>query len=604
MKQLHTYFQWQVLLFVLSMPWVCPSFAQDLHVVSFEQRMEPMTVPMQQRDLNGDICALVKVQLPTPGCKFEGNVIASRFEVSEYWVYLSDGSLYLNIKCPGHPTLFVDFSQYDIPGVVSKSIYYLQLDGYGTVALNPADASPVRRTSEESVRQMKIIRDAVIKLGVQNIGPFMNGIAPVTKGGKVAFVDKSGNLLTAFSFDGASNRVAGDNFYLSNSWVVERNGLLGIIDSTGKLIADCQYQYLEPGVNNLIVLCKDNFMVDKLSIDVRKLMKADFDVINALTGELIASKVDSEVLWHLLTIGSLDTPRARENKFVNGEGKLLFGQKYKRVYPFLENLACVSTKGNDYVVIDKNGEPLAHLPSGFYLEKDYFSSQEDFYWYRQNVITGVHDGLLAVSRRGTDKKGYVNMMGELAIPCQYDEAGPFSNGLAAVKMEMDIKKMGRFSLPSASQWCYINKNGEVVFRHPKSLFMKCGIFKNGVAVGEFNKPVSDTLSNISYTHAIYDASGKILMKGTRTLHNIVQYYDDCFKYKLYPVQGICSDGSYIFGYINSNFELVIPYQFSFVEPFKDEFTSVTGEKGCGLLDSYGNVVWLSEEENKNVLEEQ
>ena len=278
--------------------------------------------------------------------------------------------------------------------------------------------------------------------------------------------------------------------------------------------------------------------------------------------------------------------------FVNSEGKLLFGKKYRRVYPFSENLACVFTKGYDYVVIDRNGESLTQLPPGFDLEQDWYSIhnwENDFSWYQQNFITGVHDGLLAVSRSETDKMGYINMMGELVISCQYDNAEPFSNGLAAVE--------------SDNQWFYINKRGDVVFRHPKSLFKKCRIFKNGVAVGEFEENVLDSVSKISYTHAIYDTSGKILLKGTRTLHNIVQYYDNCFKYKLYPVQGICSDGSYIFGYINSNFELVIPYQFSFVEPFKDEFTSVTGEKGCGLLDSYGNVVWLDEEESENVLEE-
>ena len=493
--------------------------AQEIQVKRFAETQEINWVPKQRRDNNGVICALVRVVAPlNKGVLFQGNVIGEiAYKGNEYCVYLSEGSRYLRIHYPGCETLFVDFKALGYDGLQSKGVYELVLALSDELRYRVPEVAAIRRTSEESVRQMKIIRDAVNKLGVQYIGPFMNGIAPVVKNGKVAFVDKSGNLLTAFSFDSYSNRVAGDNFYLSNSWVVERDGLFGIINSTGKLIIDCQYQYLEPGVNNLIALCKDNFMMDKSLVDIRKLMKADFDVINALTGKLMASKVDSEVVWHLLTIGSFDTPRAREKFFVNGEGKLLFGQKYRRIYPFLENLARVSTKDNDYIVIDKNGEPLTHLPSGFYLEKDYFSSQEDFYWYRQNVITGVHDGLLAVSRRGSDKKGYVNMMGELAIPCQYDDTRPFSNGLAAVEIEMDIERVGRFSLPSASQWLYINKNGDVVFRHPKSLFKKCGIFKNGVAVGEFNKPVSDSLSDISYTHAIYDTSGKILLQGTRTL---------------------------------------------------------------------------------------
>ncbi|MCD8296454.1 MAG: hypothetical protein LUC88_02670, partial [Prevotella sp.] len=71
--------------------------------------MEPMIVPMQHKDNNGNICALVKIQLPVVGCKFEGNVIASSFEITEYWVYLSPGTKFLNIKCPNKPTLSITF---------------------------------------------------------------------------------------------------------------------------------------------------------------------------------------------------------------------------------------------------------------------------------------------------------------------------------------------------------------------------------------------------------------------------------------------------------------------------------------------------------------
>ena len=245
MKQPHTYLKLQSLLVMFFLSWVCPSLAQDLKIVSFEQRSEPMTFPMQQRDLNGNICALVKVQLPTPGCKFEGNVIDYKFEVSEYWVYLSDGSHNLNIKCPGQTTLFVNFAEYGISEVSSKGIYYLLLEGFGSVAVNQTDSAEVRRTSEESLCQMKIIRDAVNRLGAQHIGPFMNGIAPITKDGKVAVIDKEGNLLTAFAFDAWSN-----GYYLTiDYWTVYKNGLMGIINSQGKLIADCKYKHIDGSGN-------------------------------------------------------------------------------------------------------------------------------------------------------------------------------------------------------------------------------------------------------------------------------------------------------------------------------------------------------------------
>lgn len=74
--------------------------AQELVVASFKQCNEPMIAPMQQKDLNGNVCSLVKVQLPVIGCKFDGSIISTSFEISEYWIYLSPGAKQMNIKCP------------------------------------------------------------------------------------------------------------------------------------------------------------------------------------------------------------------------------------------------------------------------------------------------------------------------------------------------------------------------------------------------------------------------------------------------------------------------------------------------------------------------
>lgn len=563
--------------------WVCPSFAQDLHVVSFEQRMEPMTVPMQQKDLNGQICALIKVQLPTLGCKFEGNVIASRFEVSEYWVYLSDGSRYLNIKCPGHPTLFVDFSQYGISGVFSKGIYYLQLEGLGSVAVNPADSSAVQRTSEESVRQLKIIRDAVNKLGVQHIGPYMNGIAPVTKGGKVAFVDKGGNLLTAFTFDSWSNGTE----LTDNHWVVTKNGLKGVINSKGRLIADCKYKYIE-GNGSLIALCEK---VKDYGGEVYRsdLKKAKFDVMDAETGDLKAEGVDYESLYNLLHPD--DTrPRRKNRNFVDSQGKKLLKQKYERAYPFSEGLACVKMKDEGWIIIDQNGGKMASLPDSGSYRVDFKDDNRAFI-----AADGCfHDGLLAVSTvhldYSKDRVGYVNMLGEIVIPCKYRVACRFSEGWAAV-----FEKLKEYETESGNKyyeqrWSYIDKSGETVL--DMILGDACGEFINGVAI-----------SRNYFCDVLYDTKGKRLLRGAiNTFDWLSKYGDNCFKYNLFPVE---KEGEKrIFGFINSEYKLVIPYKYTAAKPFKDEFTSITGEKGCGLLDSYGNVVWLNEEGSENLLKEE
>lgn len=102
--------------------------AQDLTIVDFQSTMNPMTVDMQRRDFNDDICALVKVQLPVSGVAFEGNVVGDTpFKTNEYWVYLTSGTKFLQVKCPGHYPLQIDFRNLGIESLVGKHIYILRL---------------------------------------------------------------------------------------------------------------------------------------------------------------------------------------------------------------------------------------------------------------------------------------------------------------------------------------------------------------------------------------------------------------------------------------------------------------------------------------------
>ena len=106
--------------------------AQRLTVTEVRQAMEPMTVPMQRLDYNNEICALVKVSLPVAGAGFEGNTVGEPlFKINEYWVYLTPGTKMLNIKAPGYHSLMVDFREYGISALESKSIYYVVLDAEG-----------------------------------------------------------------------------------------------------------------------------------------------------------------------------------------------------------------------------------------------------------------------------------------------------------------------------------------------------------------------------------------------------------------------------------------------------------------------------------------
>ena len=82
----------------------------------------------ERKDLAGQACGLVKVQLAVAGAQFEGNVIGTpEYKTGEYWVYMSEGSYMLTVKHPNYIPLRVNFRDLNIPGIQSKITYELTL---------------------------------------------------------------------------------------------------------------------------------------------------------------------------------------------------------------------------------------------------------------------------------------------------------------------------------------------------------------------------------------------------------------------------------------------------------------------------------------------
>lgn len=99
-------------------------YAQELKLESVAMETMTQTVPIQRKDLNGQVCALVKVIMPGEKVVFEGSVIGEcPYKTSEYWCYLSPGTKSLKIKYPNLKPLLVDFTEYFESGVKSNRVY-------------------------------------------------------------------------------------------------------------------------------------------------------------------------------------------------------------------------------------------------------------------------------------------------------------------------------------------------------------------------------------------------------------------------------------------------------------------------------------------------
>lgn len=205
------------------------SFSQELVVKSFETSLDPMTVPMQKKDLNGFICPIVKVELPITGIKFEGNIIDSCFDVNEYLVYLSPNSKMMAIKCPGYKTLKVYFNDYQIPHVVSKGIYILDVELGKHEKQFPLEESIFSRDEKIITTEIKsgdeelwvVYFDKTKRAGFNNSSgaifipsqfedarPFYEGLAGVKIDGCWGFIDKTGSIVIPCVYDNISSSFA------------------------------------------------------------------------------------------------------------------------------------------------------------------------------------------------------------------------------------------------------------------------------------------------------------------------------------------------------------------------------------------------------------
>ncbi len=116
-------FLW-IIIYVISLTFSITSYGQEIKIKSFAMQMEPMTVPMQRKDNNGNICALVKVIIPDSKAVFEGSLVGNcDYKTSEYWRYLTSGSKHLKIKYPEVQQLLVNFEQLNRTEVKRTMIY-------------------------------------------------------------------------------------------------------------------------------------------------------------------------------------------------------------------------------------------------------------------------------------------------------------------------------------------------------------------------------------------------------------------------------------------------------------------------------------------------
>lgn len=108
----------------------CALWAQEVKVMSFELDGTDLTAQHENvKDANGDMCALIKVQILDDKVTFEGDVIGKpKHNQNEYYVYVIDGTQRLKISTENTMPTEIEFSKFNIEEVKGGSTYVLKLE--------------------------------------------------------------------------------------------------------------------------------------------------------------------------------------------------------------------------------------------------------------------------------------------------------------------------------------------------------------------------------------------------------------------------------------------------------------------------------------------
>lgn len=107
----------------------CALWAQEVKVKSFALDPTDLTAQHENvKDANGDMCALIKVQILDGKVKFEGDIIGQpKHSQNEYYVYVINGTQRLKISTENAIPAEIEFEKYGIDEVKGGSTYVLKM---------------------------------------------------------------------------------------------------------------------------------------------------------------------------------------------------------------------------------------------------------------------------------------------------------------------------------------------------------------------------------------------------------------------------------------------------------------------------------------------
>ncbi|MCE5197590.1 MAG: WG repeat-containing protein [Armatimonadota bacterium] len=327
----------------------------------------------------------------------------------------------------------------------------------------------------------------VIKPHFRIAGNFFGGLAAVqySERGQYGYIDKTGKMVIKPKYLLASD------FKENLAAVIDpKTKKFGYIDKTGTLNIKPKYAVAK------------NFSCGLASVTLKNDPPLLFGYIDNTGREIVGMKYGNSLNFSEGLAYVAWGPNKGQSGFIDASGRLVFtlSPELESSRSFFDGMAAVTRRGDDgiarYGFINKAGKTV--IRPQFSEVRDFSNGIAAVQYMQEN--TNIHNvNWQELQKSKSFMWGFVNRTGTFIVSPQFEDAYPFSNGYAAVRVngrygfvdsqaKIVIKPQFEFvcnfsddlaAVLVAGKWGYIDKTGKMVI---KPQFTEAGEFHEGLAV--------------------------------------------------------------------------------------------------------------------------
>lgn len=342
-------------------------------------------------------------------------------------------------------------------------------------------------------------------------------------------------------------KAAGD-FYNGLGIVMNDEDKYGYIDTTGKLVVPYEiYEVVYEFIDGLALVMNENGKYGYISETGEFVIPCIYDDADIFSDGLAPVMNEHGKYGYINKVGDTVIPFIYDDAFSFYEGKASVMME-DGLYSF------INIKGEEIIDLNSYSSP-KDLGSGLYAitgpngrygfadKNGILLTQFDYLDYYR-----ISDTLVRVENDYFNGVGLIDNTGKLIVPCKYRTIGDFSEGLISIS---DEKNTG-----------YIDESGKIVI--PME-FESGGSFTNGLA----------SITTLEGEEYFIDKTGNKAFSMPNDTIDAIEFKDGLAAAK--------SSKTGLYGYIDKNQNVVIPYEFEFADDFLNGHMWVTKDMKWGLI---------------------